>query len=97
MTIDFGPSVKSRMLMVDNGTTVFNVLNSSFSVDYKEFAGMGVMVTAIDSVAQNTTHYWLYFVDGRIAGVATDKFILQKDSAVEFKFLKSDIALSYFK
>jgi len=97
MTVDFGSSAKSKILTVSNGTSVFDALNVSFSVEHKEFVGMGKMIIGIDSVTQNSTHYWLYFVDGRIAGVAADKFILTKDSSVELKFLRSDIALSYFK
>jgi len=97
MTIDFGSSAKSKMLMVDNGTSVFDALNSSSTVNYKEFAGMGKMIIAIDSVPQNNTHYWIYFVNGNFAGVAADKFVLTKDSTVEFLFIKSDIAMSYFK
>jgi len=86
MTVDFGSSASSKMIRVNNGTTVFDALNSSFSVDYKEFAGMGKLITGINGFGQNTTHYWFYYVDGEFAQVAADKFSLHKDSSVLFEF-----------
>jgi len=86
VTVDFGSSAETKMLTVSNGTTVFDVLNSSFSVDYKEFAGMGKLITGINGFSQNTTYHWFYYVDGEFAQLAADKFSLYKDSSVLFEF-----------
>lgn len=85
MTIDFGPNMKSRLIMLSNGSSVFDVLNESTIVEFKEFAGLGKMITAIDHTSQNSTHYWFYYVGDKFAQVAADKYILYENSSVLFK------------
>ena len=74
------------MIEMKNGSTVFDALNNSFSIGYKEFAGLGRLLTSINDVSQNSTNYWFYDVDGEFAHVAADKFVLLKDSSVLFRF-----------
>jgi hypothetical protein len=73
-------------MKIDNGSTVFDVLNDSFDIEFKEYSGLGKLVTGIDGVQQNSTHYWLYYVNNEFAQVAADKYILDKDSSILFKF-----------
>ncbi|MBI2076550.1 MAG: DUF4430 domain-containing protein [Candidatus Aenigmarchaeota archaeon] len=71
---------------MSNGSTVFDALNSSFSVEFMGFEGLGKLITGINGVTQNSTHYWFYFVDGEFARAAADKLALTKDSSVLFRF-----------
>ena len=71
---------------MNNGTTVFDVLNNSFAVEFKEFAGLGKLLTGINGINQNSTHYWFYYVGGKFAQVAADKYILYTNSSIFFKF-----------
>ena len=87
MTIEFGTSnASSKTMTVNNGTAVFHVLNSTNSVDYKEYSGLGILITGINGVKQNSTHNWFYFVNGNFAQVSADKYVLLNDSDVLFKF-----------
>ena len=87
MTIEFGMSnASSKMMTVNNGTVVFDVLNSTNSVGYKEYAGLGMFITGINGVNQNSTHYWFFYVNGDLAKVSSDKRALHDDSDVLFKF-----------
>lgn len=95
-TIDFGTSEKTKTVDVQNGTTVFDVLNSVATVEYQEYAGMGKMVTSIDGFKQNSSYSWMYFVDDKLASVSADKYVLTKDSSFTFKYLSSEEALKYF-
>ena len=83
------------MVDVQNGTTVFDVLNSIATVEYQGYAGMGKMVTSIDSIAQNSSYSWMYFVDDKLASVAADKYALTKDSSFTFKYMSSEEAMGY--
>jgi galactose-1-phosphate uridylyltransferase len=74
------------MIKMNNGSTVFDTLNSSFSVTFKEFAGMGKLITGINGFDQNSTYYWFYYVDNEFAQLAADKFSLHKNSSVLFEF-----------
>jgi len=88
--IDFGTSEKKETVDGQNGTTVFEVLNSIATVEYKEYAGMGKLVTSIDGVAQNETHSWLYYVNEEFAQVACDKYALTEDSLFTFKYMSNE-------
>ena len=96
INIDFGTSEKSETIRVQNGTTVFEVLNSTTNVEYKEYAGMGKIITSIDGVAMNDTYSWLYFVNDKLAMVSVDNYLLTEDSSITFKYLSNEEALKYF-
>lgn len=93
MTIDFGTSNASSMtLTASNGTSVFNLLNASYNVSYKEYGDLGTLVTGIDGVEQNSTFHWFYYVNGNFAQVGADKYILYNNSNVLFKFTSETIS-----
>jgi len=71
-------------------------LNSITTVEYKEYAGTGKMITSINGIAQNSSYSWMFFVDGKLASVAADKYELTKDSSFTFKYMSSKEALKYF-
>jgi len=95
-TINFGTSEKTKIIEVQNSTTVFDVLNSIATVEYKEYTGTGKMITSIDGFVQNSSYSWMYFVDDKMASVAADKYALTKDSSFIFKYMSNEEALKYF-
>ena len=92
-TIDFGLSEKVEAVYVQNGTTVFEVLDSIAAVKYKEYGGLGKFVTSIDEVAQTETYSWMYYVNDEYAQVACDKYVLTEDSSFTFKYMSNEKAL----
>ena len=95
--VDFGSSRKSKSLTVENGTSVFDVLNRSFDIEFNEYEGLGKMVVSIDGVSSNSTHYWLYWVNGELAQVGADSYFLTEDSEVEWRYLSSEEAMKFFE
>jgi len=91
--LDFGTSEKIETIEVQNGTTVFEVLESVATIDYKEYAGMGKIITSIDGVAMNDSYSWLYFVNDDLAMVSVDNYLLKEDSSISFKYLANEEAL----
>lgn len=89
--------MKNKVIEISNTTSVFDALNKVAGVKYAEFGGMGKMITSIDNVTQNSSNYWIYFVNGNFAGVAADKYVLLADSTVFFKYASSEEAMNYFK
>jgi hypothetical protein len=65
-------------------------------VEYKEYAGMGKIITSIDNVNQNTTNSWMYFVDDKLASVSVDNYIITKDTSITFRYLSNEEAFKYF-
>jgi len=96
LTVSFGNRVESRIVALPNGSTVFDLLNKSYSMKYKEYGNMGKMILAIDGVEQNSTHSWIYYVNGKFADRASDKYPLIQDSKVEWYFMKNEDIMSIF-
>ncbi len=96
MTIDSGSWKKVKEIDVVNGTTVFDVLNNTFNVEYKKYEGMGIFVTSIEGTEQNSTHYWIYFVDGVPGNVSADNFVLYKDLNITWKLMSLEESMKLF-
>ena len=86
LVIDIGSNEKIKKVEVQNGSTVFDVLNSSASVEYKDYGSLGKLISSIDGNKQNETYYWTYYVDGKFAEVASDKYVLTSDSTLLFNY-----------
>jgi hypothetical protein len=95
ITIDFGSSEKSKIVEVQNETTAFEALNSIAKVEYKEYAGMGKIITSIDNVGQNTTNAWMYFADDKLAPVSADNYFITKDTSINFRYMSNEEAMGY--
>jgi hypothetical protein len=91
--INFGTSEKTETVEIQNGTTVFEVLDSITEVEYMEYSGMGKLVTSIDGVAQTETHSWMYYVNDEFAAVACDKYALTEDTSFSFKYMSNEEAM----
>ena len=96
LTVDFGNYTKTQIVRVNNGTTVFDVLNSKTSVSYKNYS-TGRFVTGINGVMQDKEHYWIYFVNGKPPMMAVDKYRLMGDSTVTFRYMSAEEAMKIFK
>ena len=77
--------MKNDLLTVINGTSVFNLLNISHKVEYKEYSGLGKLITKIDDEEQNSTHSWFYWVNDKFADKSADNYILFENSNVVFR------------
>jgi hypothetical protein len=80
---------------MNKGSSVFDVLNATFSVGYGDFKNLGKFITSIDGKNQTGDRYWIYFVDGNFALVSADNYVLINDSAIEFVYADSKTAMSY--
>lgn len=89
LTVDYGDSVDTSIVSVDNGSSAFHVLNSSHTVNYTEYS-FGYFVTGIDGVNQNGTHSWLYFVNGEPASKAVDQYRMEEGYNLSFRFVSNN-------
>ncbi|MCD6477394.1 MAG: DUF4430 domain-containing protein [Candidatus Aenigmarchaeota archaeon] len=94
--IDYGGRTTREEKVINNQTTVFQLLNETHSVNYKEYS-TGYFIVSIDGVEQNGTYSWLYFVNGKPPMVSVDKYHLSNNDVVVFKFLSNNEAMKYFK
>ena len=95
LIIDYGEGpVKSLEAEFREGMTVFDLLkNKTEEVNVvlkTKTYDMGIFVEAIENKENGSEgKYWLYYVNGEMPMVSTDKYLLKAGDKVEFKFEKS--------
>lgn len=76
-------------------STVFSVLqsataNSGIALAYKDYPGMGYLVTRIgDKINGTGGAYWQYWVDGNYAQEGADNTSVHIGDAIDWKFISS--------
>jgi len=91
LTIDDG---KSEALVfneeVAQDTTAMSLLEKSaqennIELEYQQF-DFGKFVQKIGETAGDSVHYWGFYVNGAMAEVGADSYVLKADDKVEFKY-----------
>lgn len=67
--------------------TVFDQLKSSHQVEYHSTA-LGMFVTAIDSIENNSGVYWVYSVNDSMPDIASNRYVTKNGDAVKWHFRK---------
>ncbi len=86
----------TRSMSLENGTSAFHALNSTFSVEYQE-SSMGIFITSIDGLAQNNTHSWVYVVNGDPPSVGAGQYRVRDGDSIGFRYMSNDRALKFFE
>ncbi len=97
LIVDSGNNVWTEKVKVTNGTSVFQILNQTFPINYKEYKGLGVFIISINNISQNRTHSWVYFVNGKLPKISADKYFLYTNSTIKWKLVKNDEILKNFE
>ncbi len=86
LRIDFGNGTIQEFHDLE-GNNVYEITNDSTSVEGNWFGDL-VYVYSISGVSEHDTsdRYWQYWVNGVRAGIAANKYILQDDDVIEWKF-----------
>jgi hypothetical protein len=85
----------NRVLTVNNNSTAFDVLNSTYEVEYSD-SDFGVFVTSINGVVMNDTHSWIYLVNSRPPEVAANRFDLSNRDNVTFRYISNEKSMEFF-
>lgn len=83
LTLDYSDSVESDVVAVENGTTVFQTLNSTQNVSYRE-SEYGYFITSINNVSGTKDQYWTYTVNNESADVGAGQYRLTEPGNVTF-------------
>jgi len=76
---------------IEKGDTAFSVLlkaaqQSYFSVDYKNYEGMGVMVNCIAGVCAHDNYYWAFYYNGQYSLVGASSQPVKDGDVTSWKF-----------
>ncbi|MFB6181194.1 MAG: DUF4430 domain-containing protein [Candidatus Nanohalobium sp.] len=93
LSVDYGNGFESRMVRVNNSSTAFHALNSTYPVDYRE-SSYGYFITSINGVSGGEERYWIYKVNGRSPEVGAGQYSLTEGDNLSFKLLSSQEAMN---
>ena len=86
----------TRDITVENTTTVFEALNTTFDINYSE-SSLGYLITGIEGTQSDDTNYWLYFVNGENPGKGAGQIQINNDDRIVFRFLNQSEASQYIQ
>ncbi|MFA6908573.1 MAG: DUF4430 domain-containing protein [Patescibacteria group bacterium] len=92
LVINAGTAPRSFVFELAGNTTAFDLLNrasmrENFVVETKSY-DFGVSVEAIDGIRGGTAegHYWIYYINGKMATVGADAYVVQPGDSIEFRY-----------
>lgn len=86
----------TRDVSVQNTTTVFEALNTSFNINYSE-SSLGYRITGIEGTQSNETYYWLYTVNGENPGKGAGQVLVEDQDSIVFRYLHQSEYSSYIE
>ena len=86
--INFGERNVSKTVSIAKGQTALAAFDEA-AVLNKTSSKWGIFVSGIDGIDGNMNgngKYWQYYVDGILAPVGADAYVLENDVALEFRY-----------
>ncbi len=97
LIVDDGRNVYEQQVQLKN-SSAFDVLKSMFEVEY-DAGEYGVFIKGIKTenwTRQTTDYFWMYFVNGKLADVAADKYAVKPGDTIKFAYMSSADAMKFF-
>lgn len=92
--IDYGngKTTSYERVLIDSKSSVYSILSKKMSetgsvVTTKSY-DYGVMVDSINGFKSSNEYFWGYSVNGQVATVAADKYVLKNGDVIEWKYTK---------
>jgi hypothetical protein len=67
-----------------DGRNALDLLKVFHKVDTKD-TSFGPMIVGIDGVTPDSTHYWAFYVNGKLADVGANSYITKNSDTIEWK------------
>lgn len=71
--------IVDKTISVENGTNALEAMQEVAEVGYKEYAGMGALVTSINGIESSDEYYWALYVDGKYADKGISAYTVEND------------------
>lgn len=93
LILDFGQGAKRESRI--GATTAFEALQlaaqqQNLELKTKQY-DFGIFVESIGGIENSKEQAWIYFVNGKVAEVASDKYLLKAGDVVEWKYIKPSL------
>ena len=80
-----GTQITEEKLQVKSGTNAFEAMQEAFSVEYKDYGKMGVMVETINGISPEQGKFWKLFVNGQEAQTGISSLAIKENTLIEWK------------
>lgn len=90
-----GENSTTQIARLPQGTSCLDALRSVARVKYKEYP-FGSYIYEVNGLPENTGNsgkYWQYYVDGKLATVAMDRFKMFSDAKLEVRYERQNPAI----
>ena len=78
---------KSASFTGVEGEIALVTLKKQFTVETKEFSGLGEYVNAINGLTADAGHYWSFYVNGASADVGASAYTAKAGDQLEFRYV----------
>ena len=87
-----GPAPVSLSFPVNQKKTAFDVLAAAenypcYNFEYKNYTGLGAFITSMCNVENNSSTYWMFYVNDQLANVGVSNYIVQPNDVIEMKYM----------
>jgi len=80
-----GSSSNKPSYQATEGQTAFDLLDSTHTVQAKDYSGIGKFVETIDGVKPDSKHFWAFYVNGKSSNVGASSYVLKNGDKIEWK------------
>ena|SRR3989338_7588983 len=67
------------------GKNALELLKSNYTVQTKEFSGLGEFVVSINGIEPDSQHFWSFYVNGQQSQVGADQYMTKNGDKIEWK------------
>lgn len=92
LTVDYNDSIDSQIIDVNNSSSAFHALNSTYDVQYQE-SSYGYFITSINEVSGNESNYWIYEVNEETPEVGAGQYTLSENDNLKFSLMTENKSL----
>jgi len=69
----------------EDGKNALELLKKAAKVEYEDSAN-GAFVSSINGIKNSDKEYWIFYLDGKMAEVASDKYTTKSTDTIEWKY-----------
>ena len=58
-----------------------------YNFEYKNYTGLGAFITSMCNVENNSSTYWMFYVNDQLADVGVSNYTVQPNDVIEMKYM----------
>jgi len=88
LIINFSGYSQEFDVNVSENSTAFDALKKVILIDYTDYPGAGVFINKIGNLSNSKDRYWMFYVNGTLAGVGLSSYLINQSVVIEMRYEK---------